>query len=53
MEIGEIDQKNSLKSNEIIILYKYLIHFLNNIDFAENLWSTSSISDQIYQWIDH
>jgi hypothetical protein len=48
-----VDQKNTLNSNEIIILYKNLIHFLDNIDFAEIFWSTPPIPIQIYRWISH
>ena len=45
--------KNTLNFNEIIILYKNLIHFLDNIDFAEIFWSTSSIPIQIYRQTDY
>ena len=36
--------KKTLNSNEIIILYKNLIHFLDNIDFAE-------FFDQLHQFL--
>ena len=35
MRVGGVDQKSSKSSNEIIIFYKNLIHFLNNIDFIK------------------
>ena len=41
--ISRVDQKFSEIHDEIIILYKNLIHFLNNIDFAENF-------DQLHQY---
>ena len=43
LKIGRVGQKNSLNPNEIIILYKKLIHFLDNIDFASKIWSTPPI----------
>ena len=49
--VGDFDQNFYKVLDEIIIFYRKLIHFLDNIDFADNFWSKSSTSNIIEWWI--
>ena len=53
LRIGGVGQNFWEISNEIIIFYKKLIHFLDNIDFADNFWSKSPNPNIIERWIAH
>ena len=51
--VDDFDQNFYKVLNEIIIFYKKLIHFLDNIDFANNFWPKSPIPNIIERWIAH
>ena len=51
--VGDFDQKFYKVLDEIIIFYRKLIHFLDNIDFADNFWSKPPTPNIIEQWIAH
>ena len=51
--VGDFDQKFYKVLDEIIIFYRKLIHFLDNIDFADNFWPKPPTPNIIEWWIAH
>ena len=53
LEVDDFDQNFYKVLDEIIIFYRKLIHFLDNIDFAYNFWPASPTLYIIEWWIAH